>query len=1364
MPFHRYRDPSYNLLGGSFPGAVGAETYDRLNVTDGGTGGGDGSSNVSPQKSGPHPNAGTYMVAFRDDGTSANANRGIAAVAENTDVLDDIVRGSIPRPVALNVTNPSGTQVTLTGLDVFVGDTALTDPRQFFYAVSQATGEVMYNGTTPIYVTAVDDGAGTPVVGNGFQAEPRLTFSAAVTEDFTLFYGGRASFANAIEAPNRDMSFGLAMRAAVAGFYGQSFYLSGLDERYRRATGPTSASLNTNTPGDGRRINRDGGALQLVAPTRTPGQKVTDPFYALIHRDQQPRADEANIGESDVSGDWNNDAGGDVGMFGYSPHRALNGAAGEYAPPYRAGAALLEVTPRHLRATDGFGGFIPKTAINPLGTATLNPAGAGSNIVQCAAGDIFRNSWGTALRLYADLLLIQRANGDRELYLITGITADNRVTVRRFENDGVGPSFPADESANIQLLQPSVKIGGSAHWEEGGQPRPLDRPLFVAWAPAMTTETNFENDVLPSMFVSPTRAPEGAASTNDTGSALEVGYTEPTTGVVSMGSRFFGHGGTWHEAGRQRVCMHATAVQRETVDSSGSTTITWDATSRGGGGGGTLVITVGVPPGDGDVTIELPSTESDTLLGNDGFQDGDRLTLVIERPITSNRNVEFNFPANFVFYRDEDYIDPSPRRPYVVKFELLREGADWRVTRRDLNLSHDGVLTCSIDDPRADFIGTDSLERAFTYVDSSFTGTIRLIPSLFASNFFDISRDLGFEGPSRIRIVGEGRAVIRSNGVLNTAIRLENQETDISFENIEFTTLSNANAVVLINTRVRAQFKNCIFRNAGPSLQVFERVLFEDCQFFNRSSTDLTECVGIDAQQNDGMGTVDFVRCRLESGGASVAGILHFNVATDVSIQAINFVDCYFLNDVTSFTGSVSQNVGPHPFKVSDNGGYNCAVEKISFVRCVMAGSVGMYMPSGNGVSWRTVEVVDCDVYVRDAANRASKAVAVTCEDLVVRNLKVGSSDTIDGDTPLAWKDQLDNRACDATVATGFSSSFPTPQENACGNIVLVGRSTINVDGIVYMTEQYNGSVCPDVTIVQGSSDLRVMRISGIDVPVESTSGVGSNSPARVCILARGSLGGSFSCRDVSIRGDGGGIMVPATSTGIFTLLVNGVWDPLSPAMVFDNISIRAGGPSSGYGIAIAHGNRGAYPDSGSRTIWNNIHVQGDGSISSMSYGFYTLFSVGYDSTYLRFNGGLIRDVERGMLIANSVTGDSSVDLGIDGITIDNFSSDGIEVSWRGSATPGPIITGCKVRSTAPSGYFYRLGATQLNTMLGVFTGNSARDNNLATTGNLLATANTFYFVGMEVAAERYGAGGIPSGLKSEGVMNFNEVVFEASS
>lgn len=84
MGFHRFVTPTY------FKIPVGD---DLINVVSGGTGAG-GSAFANAKKVGG-PNTGTYFNAYGEEGVSANFNRGLRALAENCDFLDNIVHTDI---------------------------------------------------------------------------------------------------------------------------------------------------------------------------------------------------------------------------------------------------------------------------------------------------------------------------------------------------------------------------------------------------------------------------------------------------------------------------------------------------------------------------------------------------------------------------------------------------------------------------------------------------------------------------------------------------------------------------------------------------------------------------------------------------------------------------------------------------------------------------------------------------------------------------------------------------------------------------------------------------------------------------------------------------------------------------------------------------------------------------------------------------------------------------------------------------------------------------------------------------------------------------------------------------------------------
>lgn len=108
--FHRLTVPSYQ---GGLPGG-----YDYINNAVVGT---PASANGVL---GGGPNSGSYMVGFGDDATSANANRPHAALAENTDYLDDLFHRPIARTVQTGDVLVAGSVVTsrvITGGNIFIG-------------------------------------------------------------------------------------------------------------------------------------------------------------------------------------------------------------------------------------------------------------------------------------------------------------------------------------------------------------------------------------------------------------------------------------------------------------------------------------------------------------------------------------------------------------------------------------------------------------------------------------------------------------------------------------------------------------------------------------------------------------------------------------------------------------------------------------------------------------------------------------------------------------------------------------------------------------------------------------------------------------------------------------------------------------------------------------------------------------------------------------------------------------------------------------------------------------------------------------------------------------------------------------------
>ena len=196
MAFHRFVDPSYFLgVGGSFPGTIFGQSYDRANVVSGGTGAG-GSAHADAAKVGG-PNAGTYWHAFGEDATSNFFNRGLKALSENTDYLDDLVHRDLAVPTRTADVVSSGQTSVVLPAGTWVGDDPSTDIEDLF-AIVDRSGMHISLTTTGAYVKPASIVGAT--IGDGFSTSSiTLNFSMAITApmsaDWHIVYGARSNMA-----------------------------------------------------------------------------------------------------------------------------------------------------------------------------------------------------------------------------------------------------------------------------------------------------------------------------------------------------------------------------------------------------------------------------------------------------------------------------------------------------------------------------------------------------------------------------------------------------------------------------------------------------------------------------------------------------------------------------------------------------------------------------------------------------------------------------------------------------------------------------------------------------------------------------------------------------------------------------------------------------------------------------------------------------------------------------------------------------------------------------------------------------------------------------------------------------------------
>ena len=446
---HRWKDPTYNLQGGAFPGGIGGVTYDRLNIGSEGAGG----APADAQKVGGNF-PGTYGVDFEEDAKALAPNRMLRALGENTDLLDDLFRASVP--AALKVSWAGGASFqSLVGTAVFVGKTGETVPlaTELVQLVDTATGlpAVAVSGVTIIATDVVDDTSLSTIRGaaaDGFSTNARVTWNAAVPAGaYTVIVGGRSSLATLSESrPFEFLRTLVLAERAVSAILG--LYKHGLDERYRRSNKVVAGTENQ--AGAGASVMVDGQAVTLrVLDTSNAARR--DPFGSLLTLDFNSYFVPVGVTNANAPlfGNWILTDGRDA-----SSH------IGGMSAPVTGGQVVAAVRPA---STTNFS-TNANTQIRADTTATLNPTGTATQIRVDVLSFFWRASGGynlTMVRPGLDMLRFTRADGAVETYIISALTADTRIATLLNLN-GQAPSFPSSESVtSVSFIQPYSSLGPS---------------------------------------------------------------------------------------------------------------------------------------------------------------------------------------------------------------------------------------------------------------------------------------------------------------------------------------------------------------------------------------------------------------------------------------------------------------------------------------------------------------------------------------------------------------------------------------------------------------------------------------------------------------------------------------------------------------------------------------------------------------------------------------------------------------------------------------------------------------------------------------------------------------------------------------
>lgn len=327
MPFHRLRhppvlslslDPQYVGDAGNVAWAFLPGGYDYINNDpDNGTG-------VDPWQSAfiapvdqAGYNAGTYLHPWRGPAQSYLVNRGIAAVAENTDFLDNLLRVGKAVPKTASFTSSSGLTELFLGEWVWFGDSPPNTQVRILTPCAEADGQLVpaanpagvSQGGSPGYVrctrvTADVNGVSQDVAANaGWVKNPTFHVTPALQSGVLSYYGLSALadpdpavfarhptdvFPAFIQRWVRAILGGPASASASltsgppAAFYGSIFDVlsGGLDGLYRRKVG-LNTPYSVFPEARGTTIRRTREALRIVG---TDGSNVVRevPSYGVM--------------------------------------------------------------------------------------------------------------------------------------------------------------------------------------------------------------------------------------------------------------------------------------------------------------------------------------------------------------------------------------------------------------------------------------------------------------------------------------------------------------------------------------------------------------------------------------------------------------------------------------------------------------------------------------------------------------------------------------------------------------------------------------------------------------------------------------------------------------------------------------------------------------------------------------------------------------------------------------------------------------------------------------------------------------------------------------------------------------------------
>lgn len=676
--FHRLNNPTYFVTGGGDL-LVG---YDKINDPAHPSVGGAGVPapfDGLPKSGGP--NDGSYFVSFREDATSFFTNRSNFALAQNTDLLDNVANESIPYNTFVDFAAGAIVLSKVITDDVFVGVLGTANTQENRNRLVQVTDQFDIGLEVvglPIEVTSIDDGALNNVVGtsaDGFYTNPTVRFLIGIpaAQAYRIHYGARTSFASTSLANKGNLFLEALKTTAIVPSIlvkllrelhaeppvGQlwndpwdstvrSLAASGLNERYRRGRFEPAGfvSGDFDMPGAGRTIFRDGGAVEIEAPNFD----TTAPTVVSPYPDPQLALLRQGVEQPIVPGQvWpDGTRGGDIFLY------AETALATTFDPQEEtrtrvSGGYAIEAIQRDVR-DNTLNGTQVKTRVSTGVFAVTNPSGGGAATQRCEIEiqppGFFRALGETALRV-TDLLEVSD-NGTGVVlgtFRIDILSTDTILRVRTLSGEradfGTTPT-----TVVLRWLQPTMWLG--AYQAYGGALGNSNMRPYMFMAPApLLIPGNFEpNITAPVLCLSAEQRRVPGNPTNPPAShyyAFQWGGFNGTVTPFIKGT-LEGDGGIVTSGGRQELNL---IKRRRTKYTVGTSPVTHNPQVAGS----SIELLI----------LQFTTSKLVSLLLDSDYtpSNGDELHVTIELEPGSTGTLTFTWPSAFTFSGSDRQVPTS---------------------------------------------------------------------------------------------------------------------------------------------------------------------------------------------------------------------------------------------------------------------------------------------------------------------------------------------------------------------------------------------------------------------------------------------------------------------------------------------------------------------------------------------------------------------------------------------------------------------------------------------------------------------------------------------------------------------------------